>query len=42
MGIKNVLKRKNNILREKKKHFEKPNTYKKYIGKIVNIFYIEI
>ena len=41
MGIKNGLKKKKYSTWEKK-HFEKPNTYKKYIGIIVDIFYIEI
>ena len=37
MGIKNDLQKKNRILYVRKKHFEKSNTYKKYIGKIGDI-----
>jgi len=36
MGIKNDLQKKNNLC--EKKHLENFNTYKKYIGKIVDIF----
>ena len=39
IGIKNDLQKKEKIFYVRKKHHEQSNTYNKYIGKIVYIFW---